>query len=68
MRLHPGCADDAITFVQQQRPSAQLLNRAPDRLSFSIPQEVTYQLANATNIQPDACQALNLHQSLSVLF
>lgn len=42
MRLQPACADDAVAFVQQQCPTAQLLNRTVDRLSISIPQEVSH--------------------------
>lgn len=39
MRVQPACANDAVSFVQRQCPTSQLLNRTADRLSFSIPQQ-----------------------------
>ncbi|DBA79628.1 TPA: ATP-binding cassette sub- A member 2 [Trebouxia sp. C0004] len=39
MRLQPARLEDAVAFVQRQCPTAQLLNRTADRISFSIPQQ-----------------------------
>lgn len=39
MRLQPARIEDAVAFLQRQCPTAQLLNRTADRLSFSIPQQ-----------------------------
>ena len=60
MRLQPARVEEAVAFVQQQRPTAQLLNQAPDRLSFSIPQEVCIR-PNLLSVQVehvllDSCQ------------
>ena len=41
MRLQPAGVEDTLAVVQQHSPSARLLNRTADRLSFSIPQEVS---------------------------
>ena len=67
MRLQPERVEDAISFVQQQRPCAQLLNRAPDRLSFSIPQQVC-QRANNPRSGPGTYSSRSFTMQYAVKF
>ena len=72
MRLQPARIEDALAFVQRQCPTAQLLNRTADRLSFSIPQQVTARLLGHCCLDAQACvlghvmQVHALHMGLTV--
>ena len=55
MRLQPARIEDAVAFLQRQCPTAQLLNRTADRLSFSIPQQVLAWLLGHCCLDAQAC-------------
>lgn len=65
MRLQPGRMEDAVVFVQRQCPTAQLLNRTADRLSFSVPQQVNSCLLGHCCLMQAINQFKSINQSIN---